>query len=215
MRLIKAIMKDVKIKIQQCYFKMSAYKIAYKEGFDSVNWYRKKQREKCGDIRGVIVFLFFNLSSEFSLADLTFQLLKFYFIFCYIDLDSPNNGEHNAPATYITPPREISSTSNGLHLAELLAKGVTMKTPKHKRFLPRLLFALQKLMVRPCCWKQHLHNPLNMEKLSWYLTTVLTLLTSIHGTRRYSACYLRRKVITNPETNSVAYHKGLWDILVQ
>lgn len=88
---------------------------------------------KCGDIRVVIVFLCFNLSSEFSLADLTFQLLKIYF-FCFIDLESPNNGEENAPATYLIPPREISSTSNGLHLAELLAKGVTMETRNIKGY---------------------------------------------------------------------------------
>lgn len=42
-----------------------------------------------------------------------------------------------------------------------------------------------------------------MESLIWYLTKAL--LISVHGTKRYSACYKKRKENINPSTKPVLY----------
>lgn len=75
-----------------------------------------------------------------------------------------------------------------------------MDNPKQPMILTRLLVILHKLMVKSYCWKKkpHLYNSVNMEKSSWCLPRAFTRLTCIHGIRKYSACYLRRKVNINP-----------------
>lgn len=51
-------------------------------------------------------------------------------------------------------------------------------------------------MIRPYCWGPHLCRLTGRSWTSAYLDASF-LITSIHGARRYSACYWRRKVIIN------------------
>lgn len=88
-----------------------------------------------------------------------------------------------------------------LHIIELLTKGVLWKFP-NKRW-PRLFVALYKLMVRPFCWKQYLHIPLNTETLYCWLSRAFP------GTGSYAACYQKRKVNTSPATNISIYNGDL------
>ena len=132
-------------------------------------------------------------------------------------MESPNNRGDKAPIRHLLLPTDISSSRSESHPIELLAKG-PIKGSKHLWLLPRLWVALHKRMVGFYHWRQHLHTWLNMEKLCLFLTRDITLLTSsVHNTVRYSACYKRRKVNTNPATNPVVICTVIYlhDTLVQ
>lgn len=59
-----------------------------------------------------------------------------------------------------------------------------METTKSLRLIPRLLVIPHKLIVRPYCWRKHLHSPWTQSLASMWLRPSL-LLTVVHGTGRY------------------------------
>jgi len=97
-----------------------------------------------------------------------------------IYIESQNNWRVGAPTEQFLSPNKDSSSKNGLCFIEVLVKEDSWEDPW---LVPRLIFA-----------GQHLHNSLNMEKISWCLQRASTLLTSVQGTGGYSACYQRKKV---------------------
>jgi hypothetical protein len=62
-------------------------------------------------------------------------------------------------------PNEVSSPENGLHLIDLLVNG---GPPNNLECWEGYrLFSIN--MTRPYCWRKHINNSFNMEKVKWYL----------------------------------------------
>jgi hypothetical protein len=59
---------------------------------------------------------------------------------------------------------KASSTENGLHLHELLAKGTPTGIPKYQNYS----------LLSTNCWRQYLQNAMNMGIMSWCLQTAFT-----------------------------------------
>lgn len=64
-------------------------------------------------------------------------------------MKSPNNKGNRIPNSYRLSANEASHTKTGLRSFELLAKGVSWKSPNSPRLLPRQQDALPKLTARP------------------------------------------------------------------
>lgn len=62
---------------------------------------------------------------------------------------SPNIGDDGVSASHLLSPNESSITKTGLNFVELLANGVTWKSPKQPRMLLEQWTALCKLRAGP------------------------------------------------------------------
>ena len=120
-----------------------------------------------------------------------------------------NNEENRAPTGYLLLPNEASSTGIGLHLIELLAKGISWESPDVPGCCQDSKAALHKLTARPHGWRKNLHNPLDMEKLSWDLQSLHFYVPAALVTGRYSACHQKRH--TNKHQASHKPFDGQWD----
>lgn len=105
------------------------------------------------------------------------------------------------------------------------------KPPIPKKIQSRILIAFHKLMIRYNCWRQHLHNSLNMGKLCWCLPTARTtswlmlivLEDTVGGTGKYCSWQcswywkgLQEQSQQKPTPNSSIYDGVcLQDVLVQ
>lgn len=87
---------------------------------------------------------------------------------------------------------------------KLLAKGATWEPPKQPRLLPRLLIVRHKLTED----RTYISRWTQTCQVGGYLEP-LPQQTTVHGRWRYSSCYQRRDVNTNPATNPIIYISDL------
>lgn len=113
------------------------------------------------------------------------------------------------PTRHLSSPNGTSQVWKWITVNWVVSQRGPMEISKQPGLLPRLVVALHKMVVRPYCWRQHLHNSLNTEKSSWSLPRAFIPTDSAHDIRRNSACHQRRKVKTNPDTNALTYNGDL------
>lgn len=85
-----------------------------------------------------------------------------------IRMKSPNSGGDRVPTGHLLSPKETSNTKTGLQPIDLWVKGDPWKSPNNSgSWQNNTLLSVN--WARPHCWREHLHNSLNMERASWFL----------------------------------------------
>jgi hypothetical protein len=130
---------------------------------------------------------------------------KIYAYLEMIEMKLSNNWSDWAPISHLLPSNKASNQKIGLHLIELLVKGVPWEYPDSQGCCQDCRLLCQ-VTTRTHCWRQHLKDSLKMEKSSWCLHRAFTLCSNVFGTKKYSAHYQKRNVKTNPTTNTWIYN---------
>lgn len=84
-------------------------------------------------------------------------------------MKSPNNGGDRVPTGYLLSANEGTTTGIGIHLTELLAKVIPWESSNNPGCSQDYRMLFTNRQASPHCWRQHLHNSLNMEKFCWCL----------------------------------------------